>query len=847
MVQSGVCTSANSNPATITVNPVPSAAISYSGSPFCSGGATGTVTQTGTTGGTYSSTSGLVINSLTGAIDVSSSTPGNYTVTYSIAAGACAAYSTTTNVLITLPGSWIGTVSADWNDSRNWLCGQIPNSIIDATISGGASYYPYITSGVMPVRNININNGGTLTVAGGTLQIFGSITNSGIFDASNGSIEMKGISPQTIPAGAFTNNNVKNLIISNNSSGGVTVAGNVDVYQSLTYGAGGTTLNTNGYITLKSNATETAWVGDLTGHTITGDVTVERYVAAINNWQFLSVPTQTTQTIHQAWQENQDSGVVGTVGYGTNITGPAGGIGFDFTSPNPSMKYWDWAANSYKTITNTSIQFPNIKNGFFIYVRGDRRATASGATPHQPTVLRTKGPLNIGTINFTIPANTYYSIGNPYASRVDFSTVGGITGVGSTFYVWDPLIYGSRGAGGYQTFSLAGGYKPLVPTSYYNTSTPDPYLESGQAIFVNNTSASPTTMSFTESNKATGSHLAFRAQDVSTSEFFRTYLATSSGKIADGNAVVFNIKYQNRLDVNDARKISNTGENFGLRLDGVILAIEARAPVTVGDTIYFDLRNVSLQPYQFQFNPENMQDEALTAYLLDNYSKTKTQVSLAAPTTVNFTINSDAASYAPDRFMVVFKQASLASVASVLPVTFVSIKAVQKDEDIVVNWNVANENNLLQYDVEKSTDGSHFEKVATVAANNNGSANYQWIDKNASSGYNYYRVASVDKDKKTSYSTMVNVLMPNLKPNISIYPNPITDGIIHVQLVNQPQGRYSFRLLNPLGQVLVSKQSEFAGGNGSENIQWNYNLAHGVYQLETTRPDGSVEVIRVLY
>ena len=94
---------------------------------------------------------------------------------------------------------------------------------------------------------------------------------------------------------------------------------------------------------------------------------------------------------------------------------------------------------------------------------------------------------------------------------------------------------------------------------------------------------------------------------------------------------------------------------------------------------------------------------------------------------------------------------------------------------------------------------------------------------------------------------MVNVLMPNLKPNISIYPNPITDGIIHVQLVNQPQGRYSFRLLNPLGQVLVSKQSEFAGGNGSENIQWNYNLAHGVYQLETTRPDGSVEVIRVLY
>ena len=740
-----------------------------------------------------------------------------------------------------------GAMTSDWNNNANWSGGIVPtsslNTLIPSGISGGR-VYPLLNSGTSIVKDLTIDSSASLTVSGGNLQITGAITNSGTLDASNGTIEMHGTSPQIIPAGAFKNNNVKNLIISNTSSGGVTLAGNVDVYQSLTYGVSGAKLNTGGYLTLKSNASETAWVGDMTGQTITGDVTVERYVAAINNWQFLAVPTQTMQTIHQAWQENQDSGVVGTVGYGTNITGPAGGIGFDFTSPNPSMKYWDWAANSYKTITNTSIQFPNIKNGFFIYIRGDRRATASGTTPHQSTVLRTKGPLNIGTVNFTIPANTYYSIGNPYASRVDFSTVGGITGVSSTFYVWDPLIYGLRGTGGYQTLSLAGGYKPLIPTSYYNTSTPAPYLESGQAVFVYNPGASPVTMTFTESNKATGSHLAFKAADVSVSEFFRAYLVTASGKIADGNATVFNIKYQDKIDAYDARKISNTGENFGLKRDGIILAIEARAPLTASDTIYFDLKNVATQNYALQFVPENMQNEPLTAYLLDNYLKTATEVSLSGTTNINFTVNSNAASYAADRFKVIFRQAS---VAAVLPVTFVSIKAVQKDEDVVVNWNVANENNLLQYDVEKSTDGTHFEKVATVAANNNGSANYQWIDKNASSGYNYYRVVSVDKDKKTSYSTVVNVLITNLKPAITIYPNPITDGIIHLQLVNQPQGRYGFRLLNPLGQVLVSKQTEFAGGNGSENIQWNYSLAHGVYQLETTRSDGSVTVIRVLY
>src|SRR5690606_41145391 len=51
--------------------------------------------------GTFSSTTGLSINSTTGAINIGASTPGTYTVTYSIAAsGPCSAFSTTTDVTI---------------------------------------------------------------------------------------------------------------------------------------------------------------------------------------------------------------------------------------------------------------------------------------------------------------------------------------------------------------------------------------------------------------------------------------------------------------------------------------------------------------------------------------------------------------------------------------------------------------------------------------------------------------------------------------------------------------------------------------------------------------------------
>ncbi len=61
------CTSATRTPIVLTENALPTATIIYAGSPYCAVG-TSTVTQTGQSGGTYSSTAGLVINSTTGEI-----------------------------------------------------------------------------------------------------------------------------------------------------------------------------------------------------------------------------------------------------------------------------------------------------------------------------------------------------------------------------------------------------------------------------------------------------------------------------------------------------------------------------------------------------------------------------------------------------------------------------------------------------------------------------------------------------------------------------------------------------------------------------------------------------------
>ncbi len=96
-----------SSQVTVTVTPLPTATISYAGTPFCTTVATAQpVTLNGTgayTGGTYSSApAGLTINASTGAVTPSTSTPGTYTVTYTTpASGGCPAVQATASVTIT--------------------------------------------------------------------------------------------------------------------------------------------------------------------------------------------------------------------------------------------------------------------------------------------------------------------------------------------------------------------------------------------------------------------------------------------------------------------------------------------------------------------------------------------------------------------------------------------------------------------------------------------------------------------------------------------------------------------------------------------------------------------------
>ena len=99
----GQCANTTTMNVTVAVSPV--ATFNYNSLTYCKTGANPVLTYlNGGSPGVFTSTPGLTLNSTTGAIDLSTSTPGNYTITNTIAAaGGCNAVSATFTITITAP------------------------------------------------------------------------------------------------------------------------------------------------------------------------------------------------------------------------------------------------------------------------------------------------------------------------------------------------------------------------------------------------------------------------------------------------------------------------------------------------------------------------------------------------------------------------------------------------------------------------------------------------------------------------------------------------------------------------------------------------------------------------
>jgi hypothetical protein len=748
--------------------------------------------------------------------------------------------------------NWTGLTSTDWSDATNWASFFVPASIDNAVIPNVANK-PQLTTGTI-INNLNIDPSMSVDMNGNSFTINGAVSGTG---------KLKGTSSSTLTIGgaAGTLNfdqstaatrSLKSLSVTATGSASLASSGDdLDIYSNIILSPGASLNLNNQNITLKSvgtGALQSAYIGNLTGASLTNatNITMERYVATPQRaWHLLSAKAVTgPQTIKEAWQENGGAYVAGI---GTNVTSNlySPSNGFDMVSNSASVLTYNQGGLSGASwnygLTNTNATPLSSNPGYMVFVRGDRSQTPA-TVGTGPTVLRSKGTLTQGNQSaFISSTGTGLTlVGNPYASPIDIDAVlTGTTNLEQSMYVWDPSLGGNYSVGGLRFVRRNGAddYEVTPPVGIGQENTAR-YLHAGQAFFLRTTGtagATDATVNFTEALKTANLSVINPIVAANTPQIITNLMVVNAGNIAslaDGMRVRYDASY-NANTSDDFVKMSNFGENIYSYREGKKLIVELRPMPTVYDTIFLRMNNMAQKNYRFELNALNFMT-GFNAYLQDAYKGTTTPIDLTGTTNqFDFSVTAEAASANQDRFRIVF------ALKGPIPVTSVIVKAAQKSEDIVVDWKATSQFNINHYEVEKSTDGTNFSKVASqLPVGVNGTdATYTWLDVNAVKGANYYRIHGIGNNGENSNSNVAKVTIGN--SSITIYPNPVTTRNISLQMNDMEKGVYNLKLMTTTGQVVMTTQLTHGGGNSTQAVPLLKQIANGSYRLEITKPDQS--------
>jgi len=367
----------------------------------------GGITQGGSSTLNIGGTSGF-----SGAFDASTNTN---TVNYT---GAAQSVRGVNYVNLGLSGTLVKTFVAGTN-------------VISGNLTLGGTASTSFVNGLTIGGDITIGAGTTFTAGNFTHNVAGNWVNNGTFNSGTGTITFNsGANSRSISG--TTNAIFNNIVVSNTNPEVFTLSSPQRLNGSLTFGAG-SRFNANGNLTLLSTAVNhAARIGDLTGITFTGNVTVQRFFGAADNVdRFISSPV-TGATVAQL----QASTPIGSFPVTGNFTGssyPCAGCDNDFDNlryyreSNPGLidvGYRSWISST----TNTLV--PGAGYGAYMW---------NGVST---TTVSFTGTVNTGAVNLGVVNNPPNSTAITYTDN-DESTADGWNLVGNPYpsaILWDQSV-----------------------------------------------------------------------------------------------------------------------------------------------------------------------------------------------------------------------------------------------------------------------------------------------------------------------------------------------------------------------------------------------------------------------
>ena len=163
------------------------------------------------------------------------------------------------------------------------------------------------------------------------------------------------------------------------------------------------------------------------------------------------------------------------------------------------------------------------------------------------------------------------------------------------------------------------------------------------------------------------------------------------------------------------------------------------------------------------------------------------------------------------------------------------------NDKALLRWDFENEQNMKEYEIEKSTDGINFKKAGIIEAGNNiGGASYAFDDPEPVTSLAYYRLKLIgSSNNQVSYSKVIVLFNKNARFRVLI-TNPFKNNL-NVDIFLPEEGNVEFRLYDIFGKNVCKKSVQLAKGNSHTVLDGVERLQAGIYILSTSFKNSEVQ------
>jgi hypothetical protein len=179
-------------------------------------------------------------------------------------------------------------------------------------------------------------------------------------------------------------------------------------------------------------------------------------------------------------------------------------------------------------------------------------------------------------------------------------------------------------------------------------------------------------------------------------------------------------------------------------------------------------------------------------------------------------------------------------VEQALPITLTDFKGSSQENNIILNWTTATENNNKGFEIQRSQDGTNWTILGFVngAGNSNQERKYTYTDNNLVPHLYHYRLKQVDQDGKFEYSRIVTIKLQGSKVFElgQNWPNPFR-GKTFVSFNLAEKRRVTLTLFDTRGKLIKTLLNETREA-GNHVIDLNLQtLPGGVYYYKIVAGD----------